>query len=189
MALADIQQHIKQKADEKVSSIDRDSESKLQELTKEWEEKLATERERLLEEASRMAEGKLSQAKFKIREKGNTEVLLAKQAVVDETYEKALKKIADLSDADYEKVLEKLLMDIKSAEGTLHTCKEKHASLVKAARSAGVNAKVSDDAIKTVGGFIFKGENVDIDNTFETIIERVREETLIEVNTILFNKS
>jgi len=186
MALADIQQHIRDKASKEAAEMEKRTEAELQDMTKAWEEKLATEKERLVQEAKRSAEAKLAQIKFKIREKVNTEELAAKQEAIDAVYTDVQEKLSKLSDADYSSLLEKLLVPVKRLDGTLVTSKDKVDVLKKAARHAGCKAHVADEHINTIGGFIFRSKTADLDSTFETLLERVREDTLIEVNNKLF---
>tara|TARA_Y100000031_G_C8192413_1_gene372028 strand:+ start:222 stop:785 length:564 start_codon:yes stop_codon:yes gene_type:complete len=186
MALAEIQKHIQTKADEQIAKIQAASSKQVKESKVEWEKKLVDERERVLAEINRNADSKLTQAKFKIRERVNAEKLKAKQAQIDQVYNQALQSLSELSDADYTELMVKLLEGLKGTEGSLSTCTKRKAQLEDALSKAGLKAEIKDD-LQSVGGFVFHTEATDIDNTFETLIDQTKERTLIDVHSKLFN--
>ncbi len=187
MAFDDIQQYIKDKAADEIKVIEKRSSDELAALEKEWKVRLGEEKERLLKDIERYTDSKLAQAKFKIREKVNAKLLGTKQAQLDSVYADALEEVAKLPKGEYEALLETLLSSIKDEEGELLTSKERHAELAAAAKKAGCKASISTDAIETVGGFVFQSKSIDRDFRFETIMERVREQSLIEVYQSMFN--
>ncbi len=189
MALTDIQKSIRDKAKAEVEAIAKRSEEELSAARKEWDDLTASERERLLKSMTTRAEAKLAQAKFKISEKVNSEVLKAKQAQLDQVFKTVKNDLTKMDTKSYESLLAKLLAPLKEEEGTLSTGTDKIKSLEAAAKKAGVKAKVNQEPIETIGGFIFHGELIDLDSTFESILENLREETLIDVHHILFNES
>ncbi len=186
MALAEIQKHIQTKADEQIAKIQAASSKQVEESKEGWEKKLVDERERVLAEINRNADSKLTQAKFKIRERINAEKLKAKQAQINEVYSKALEALSELSDSEYTELMVKLLKSLKGTEGSLSTCAKRKAELEQALSKAGLKVDIKDD-LDSVGGFIFHTEATDIDNTFETLIDQTKEQTLIDVHAKLFN--
>ena len=187
MAFDDIQKYIKDKSAEEIAAIKSSSKKELAVLDKQWKVKLEDERTRLLKEIDRYAESKLAQASFKIKEKVNAKLLGAKQEQLDQVYASALEDAAKLPKAEYAKLIEGMLKSLKSEEGELLTSKERKAELEDAAKSAGCKAAVSSEAIETVGGFIFRSETIDRDFRFETIMQRVREQSLVQVYQSMFN--
>lgn len=187
MALADIQQHIKSKADDEITKINTASEETLKALDKEWKTKLTEEKERQLAEINRGAEAKLTQAKFKIREKVNSEKLKARQTQIDQVYQGALKALGDLSDKDYTALMEKLLKPVKGTAGTLLTCEKRVKELETAAKSTGCKADLGSEMVDTAGGFVLRTADADLDYTLETLLDQIKDETLIETNSLLFN--
>jgi len=189
MALTDIQKSIRGHAKAEVEAIAKRSDEELANVRKEWDDLIASERERLLKSMTQRAEAKLSQAKFKISEKVNSEVLKAKQTQLDKVFDTLKDDLAGMDNKAYESMLVKLLAPLKGEAGTLATSADKAKSLETAAKKAGVKAKIEKEPIETIGGFIFKGDEVDLDSTFETVIEKIRDESLIEVHRVLFNES
>ncbi len=188
MGLDDIKKHIQDKAEEEIAKINAAATKEAAELKSKWEEKIKLERERLMSELNRRAESKLAQAKFKIREKIKAEELKAKQAQIDRVYDLALKEVDKMPENDYITMLESLLGPIKDEEGELHTCAKRVNDLKKAAKALGCKAKVSDEDLDITGGFIFTSEKIDVDATFETLMNKVRGNSLIKVHNILFNE-
>lgn len=187
MALADIQQHIKDKAAEEVAKIQAKSSEDLKAHEAEWQERLKAEQERLRTEINRSAEAKLAQAKFVIGERAGTEVLKAKQAQLDTVYNEVKEELRGMNSAEYTKVITDLLKDLKDLDGEVVTSKERSGEITEALKKAGAKAKVSKETIDTVGGFIFRSAEVDLDSTFEAILARVKEDTVIPVHKILFD--
>lgn len=188
MALEDIRQHIRDKAAEEVRAIEQRAGEERARAEEEWKAKIDAERERLVGDIRRSAEAKLAQAKFMIREKANAELLKTKKSQFDKVFGDALQQLSSLSADDYTAMVRTLLEDIKDEEGEFLTSGPRRGELERAVREAGCTATVSHEAIETVGGFIFRSGRIDRDYRFETLMERVREESLIEVNQILLNR-
>ena len=186
MALNEIINHIQTKVDEEVAKIDARSTKQADERKNEWEKRLTDERDRILAEINRNADTKLTQAKFKIRERVNAEKLKTKQAQLDSVYEKALQELSELGDTEYTDLMVKLLEPLKAESGQISTCAKRAQALKSALSKVGLEAQVKDD-LDCIGGFIFHSDQVDLDNRFETIMDQVREETLIEVHQTLFS--
>ncbi len=187
MAIEDIKKHIQDKAQEEIAQIEDAAKQEAQSLKQTWEDKIKAEEKRLIEAIQQNAKSKLAQVKFKIREKINAEELKAKQAQLDKVYDEALKKVADLPEDEYVSILEKLLKPIVGQEGTVHTTAKRAGALRQAAQNVGCSVEISDKDLDTVGGFIFEGVKIDLDNRFETLMKRVREETIIQTHKTLFN--
>jgi vacuolar-type H+-ATPase subunit E/Vma4 len=186
MALNEIINHIQTKVDEEVAKIDARSTKDVAERKGEWEKRLVDERDRILTEINRNADTKLTQAKFKIRERVNAEKLKTKQAQLDSVYEKSLHELSELGDAEYTELMAKLLESLKGQSGKISTCAKRAKALEQALSQVGLDCQVSDN-LDCVGGFVFHSDQVDLDNRFETIMDQVRQETLIEVHQTLFS--
>jgi len=162
MSVEDIKKHIADKAQAEAKQINEGSNKQIEALQLEWQEKIENERQRLLSEIERRASSKLAQAKFKIREQINSKKMKAKQDQLDESYEKALRSLIELSDSEYEKLVNKLRESTKDLEGQI----------------------IEKDSN---AGFIFQTKEADLDYTFPTLLKQVREQTLVQVNDILFS--
>jgi len=162
MSVEDIKQHIADKAQAEAKQINEGSNKQIEALQLEWQQKIENERQRLLNEIERHASSKLAQAKFKIREQINAKKMKAKQDQLDESYDKALKALTDLSDSEYQKLVNKLMESTKGFEGDLIDNEKK-------------------------SGFVFRTKQADLDYTFPTLLKQVREQTLVQVNDILFS--
>ncbi|MFH1142896.1 MAG: hypothetical protein ABIH67_00565 [Candidatus Uhrbacteria bacterium] len=162
MSVEDIKQHIADKALTEANKIRNESNIQVEALQLEWQKKIEDERQRLVSEIEHQASSRLAQAKFKIREQVNSKKMTAKQDQLDECYEKALQSLAELSDSEYQKLVKRLKESTKGLEGKIIE-KENN------------------------GGFVFQTEEADLDFTFSTLLKQVRQQTLVEVNDILFN--
>jgi V/A-type H+-transporting ATPase subunit E len=188
MALADIKQHIKDKAAEEVQAIEAQSQADLARLGDEWKVRLQEERDRLTKQIDRAAEAALAQAKYRIKEKAKTQLLNAKQARLDEVFDKALEKLQALPDPEYLALLKSLLTHVKDESGEIFGSPERLAVLEQAAQEVGCQAPVAADSSLKAAGFVFRSGAADRDFRFPTIMDRLREDIVIEVNQKLLSK-
>lgn len=187
MALEDIRQHIKDKAAGEIQEIETQAEAALASLKQEWQARLDEERERLIQQIDRLADEALAQAKYRIKEKAKSQLLQAKQARLDEVFATALEQLTALPDQEYAALLERLLIQVKDEVGEIFGAPDRLYLLKQAAKKVGCQAKVSADDQLAPGGFVFRSQDADRDFRLATIMERVREEIVIEVNQKLFS--
>lgn len=186
MSLQDILQSIEKKADEEIDSLERQAVEKKQQLESDWNKKIDDRKEELLAEAKRKADDKVRQAEFVAKSQAQQELLLAKQKVIGQSYQKALGALAQLDEQNYVALLTKLLKQIPENTGKIASVKNKTELLEKALALSGKNFEMVTETISGTGGFIFSSEKLDIDNTFEALVENVKDSTSTEVAKILF---
>lgn len=128
---------------------------------------------------------------------GRKELLRAKQEMVDKAFSSAIAKLTELSDKNYQKLLESLtvksavngngeiMLSVKDAERIdSHFVENVNRSLSE----AGINGslKLSDQRIDTVGGVVIRYGEMEINNTFEILFGMLRPQLENEVVKILF---
>ena len=189
MALEDIRQHIKEKAADEVRDIKERSATELSGLEDDWKTRIEEERKRLLGGIDRLAASALAQAKFEVREHAKAELLRSKTSQIDKVFDDALKELADLPKGEYVDVLVPMLKEIGDQDGVVLTSEDRAAELAQAMTQAGCKkAHVADERIDTVGGFVFRSKSIDRDCRFETMLKRIREDSMMQVNDLLFNR-
>ena len=125
------------------------------------------------------------------------DVLAAKQKAIEEVFDKVLERMNNLEDSRYEKVIIDMLMaSVESGEEEIvfsESGRKKLSSdflnkLNKTLAAAGKkgNVKISDETRNISGGFILKGQGVEINNSFEAIIRLFRDEIEPKVAEIFF---
>lgn len=123
--------------------------------------------------------------------------LMAKQEVVEEAFELTLKKLNNLSDIEYESILIEMISNsVESGqEEILLSSNDKNKlsrgfmdELKKRLSQRGMpaNLKISEETRNISSGFILKSGDIEINNSFESILRMNREDIESEVIKSLF---
>jgi len=186
MALDDIKKSILAEADAEVRKIEEEGNKKIAEINNEWAKKIEDKKQEIIASGQRKANQKVQQTQFKLQAQAQTEILTQKQKVIDKVYKLALQKLGELDDAEYVELMTKLIGQLPSGDGELTSVKEKENLLKKALRQSGKKYDLAKEEINGIGGFVFKSEEVEIDNTFATLVNNAKEQTSLSVSNKLF---
>lgn len=129
---------------------------------------------------------------------GRKEILRAKQDMVDSAFQLALDKIINLPDHEYQKLVEDMIVNAATKGNGEILLSERDKKRMSGKFLANINKRVknkgiggsftmSNDSIKTAGGFILKFGDMEINSTFEILFEMIRPELEGEVVRILFS--
>ena len=119
-------------------------------------------------------------------------VLAAKQAVMEETYAKALEKLRNLSETRYVEVLTELLLQAAphGAGEVLFSAQDREtvgqAAVDAANGKSGGKLTLSGETAPIQGGFILKDGNVEVNCAFDTLVRLQKAETAGQVAQRLF---
>lgn len=177
-------------------------------------DKARAEADEMLKNAASDVEGIKQQALLKAKRQAEEEkrkilsmaelearklLLEAKQQMIDEAFEKACRELADLPADVYQKWIYDMLLksDVKGEAEIVFNEKDKsnipleliekaNDELKKQGKAA--NFKVSGETRPMMGGFILKAGDVEINNTFDSMIKSQREELETEIAKILFGE-
>lgn len=128
---------------------------------------------------------------------GRKEILRAKQDMIDAAFQKALEKVCQMEDRDYQKLLERMIADAAGNEIGEILLSEKDVKRMDNLFAGNVNRyiadagkkgslKLSNQFIKTAGGFVLKSGEMEINSTFEILFGMLRTELESDVVRILF---
>lgn len=123
--------------------------------------------------------------------------LMAKQQIVDEAFELTLKKLNNLPDTEYQSILVEMISNSVETgkEEILLSSKDKQRispgftdELNKKLLQRGISAnlKISEETRNISGGFILKSGDIEVNNSFESIIRMNRDDIETEVIKSLF---
>ncbi len=185
MSLNDIVTTLEKEAANKISEINKQAEQEINSLQVESNEYLASAKEEVLSSAKCNAQKEQDMKLFIEQSSLKKQILDKKRQIIDQIYQTALTELKNVSDKDYESIIEKLIKKLP-AKGNILSAKGKEEITKKIARKVNNDLKVSTEIIDAVGGFIWQSEDLNIDNTFEQIINNIRQETEIEVAKIIF---
>jgi V/A-type H+-transporting ATPase subunit E len=129
---------------------------------------------------------------------GRKELLKAKQEVVGACFDSAMQKIISLPDNDYQKLIEDMVLDAaKNEEGEILLAEQSKQRLNKdflrnintRVASLGNSAKLvlSDECVKSAGGFVIRYGEMEINSTFEIMFEMLKPELENDVVGMLFS--
>lgn len=188
MALDDIKKAILAEAKKETKKIETEGEAKVKAVQTEWAKKIEVKKQEITASAQRKANQKVQQTQFKLQAQAQTEILTQKQNVIDQVYKLALKKLGEFDDDKYIELMEKLINQLPAGKGELTSARDKGNLLKKALRKSGRKYDLAEEEINGSGGFIFRSKEVEIDNTFATLIKNAKEQTILAVSNLLFNQ-
>lgn len=124
------------------------------------------------------------------------EVLAEKRAIIDEVFERAVRSVIELPDAEYVELMTGWLLSTGKAEGQLimspRDSERVAGKIIDAAnaeieRRGGAGRLTLSPATRAIsGGFILSSEGIEINNSLEALIHARREELEAPVVGILF---
>lgn len=187
MALDDIKKAILAEAETEVKKIETEGEKKVAEINGVWSKKIEAKKQEIIASGQRKANQKVQQTQFKLQSQAQAEILNQKQKNINKVYKLALQKLGELDDDKYIELLAELIIKLPEGEGELISVIEKESLLKKALKQSGKKYSIFSETISGNGGFIFKSKDVEIDNTFATLINNSKEQTSLSVSNKLFN--
>ncbi len=129
---------------------------------------------------------------------GRKETLRTKQAAINAAFENALDRVCNLPDKEYQGLLEDMIVKAAADGGGEIFLSQKDASRMDKNFISNINQRVNSSGkngiwslsvqpVKTVGGFVLKSGEMEINSTFEIMFSMLRTELEGDVVKILFN--
>ncbi len=123
---------------------------------------------------------------------GRKMMLGAKQDAIKKSFDEALNKLKSMPEDKYIGFLTNEIAKLPYKEGTIILNKQDKEKIGKKLIES-VNGKLgaekfvlSDETVNSVGGFVMKSGAIEINSTFETVLEFLRDELTNEVANALF---
>ena len=184
-------------AEEKKNYILAEAEAKKDKIISKKTNKAEADKEEIITKANIEAEVKkariISNAKLSVR----NDMLRAKQAVMSKVFSEAIEKLQKLSRGDYKYYVISTLdsLELEGTEVIIINEKDKDIfsnefleALNKELESKGKKGSITLNMEgKFNGGFILDRNGIQINNTFEALINSLRGELEFEVNKVLFD--
>jgi vacuolar-type H+-ATPase subunit E/Vma4 len=188
MALDDIIQSILAEAKQEAAKIKQQGIAEIEALKKEYRSKTESEEKRILASAEKEANKKTEQAKFLALSQKKAALLTKKQERLDQVYQLAEKRLSQLPQTDYEKLLVSLIKKLNENHGEIVPVEGKEVLTKEALKKSGKPYQLSATSVPGQGGFVFQTAKMTIDNRFSVLIDHVREDTEMAVSKILFGE-
>ncbi|MGG5462259.1 V-type ATP synthase subunit E [Clostridium sp. B9] len=184
-------------AEEKKKYILADAEAQKEKIITKKVNRAEAEKEEIIKKANIEAEVKkariISNAKLSVR----NDMLRAKQVVISNVFDKAIESLQHLSSGDYKYYIISTLdsLELEGTEVIIINEKDKDIfsnefleALNKELESKGKKGSITLNMEgKFNGGFILDRNGIQINNTFEALINSLRGELEFEVNKVLFD--
>lgn len=187
MALKNIIQKIKQEGEVEIKKIERETEEEIKKLEKIYQDKFDMKKKQILEQKRKEIQQAGDQIIFQEKLKNNTIILDKKRKIIDRVYQEVLNKLSKLSNKEYIGLISKLISHLPQIEkGEIIPSKNKKAQTEEALQKSKRDFNLAQESADIKGGFIFVSDKINIDNSFEELINKIKSETEAEVAKILF---
>jgi len=119
-------------------------------------------------------------------------LLSAKQEAINKSFDAAIEKLKAMPEVEYLNFLVQEVVRIPNCQGSIVLNAKDRESigerLVKAVNEKLGAEKValSKDTVETSGGFVLKRGKVEINSTFETLLDAMRDQLTSEIADVLF---
>ena len=197
--IAKIKEWILEEAKEEKQNIIENAKAQAQDIKKQYEQKAKEILNDILDKASKTAEEKKRRIHSMAQLENRKALLQAKQQIIDEVFEKAKATLKDMPDDKYQNLISNML--IKSAlTGNEELIISEHDksritsdflqrinnTLIDMGKQG--NLRISKTSGHMIGGFILKSQDLEINSTFDSLINMEREELETEIAKILFEE-
>ena len=183
----------------KAENILADAAKKVDMMLSGTEREAEKRREQILGRAQKEAEEQKRRILGIARLDARKQMLAAKQELIKEALQQALEALSNLEEQDYFAVLKKMLLaSIKTGEEIVILSPRDKARIPKsfwkeiqeelAAAGRKNKLSISKETFETSGGFILRSGGVEINNSFDSLLEMYRDELEMEAAAILFQE-
>lgn len=197
--IAKIKEKILDEAQREKDSILEKAQAKARTISDKYEKKAEELRQNIIDKTKKNAEEKkrriLSMAQLENRKAH----LQAKQEIIDDVFKKATDKLMKMPDKDYQNLIANMLTKSATTGHEEVIISEKDEKLftqefltevnqVLKEQGKAADLKIAKQKRQMIGGFILKSANMEINNTFDSLINMEREELETEIAKILFEE-
>ena len=197
MALESILGKIGKSAEQKAAAIKEESRLRRQEIVSKAESQAQEIRERILKEASQKAEQERRRASVSAELEHRKEVLKERRKLMEDCFQAALEELLHLPTEEYHAFVRKMLLKlVVSGEERILISPEDHKRIdpkfVDAVndelRRAGKKGQLQLEGTlpRLRGGFVLRTEDAEVDCSFGSLLDQLKDELQAEVAGILF---
>lgn len=188
MALQDIIKTILGESEKKAEEIRTEGDIKIKKIEEDGRKKVDEAEREINSNISKEAQKIIDRVKFESNIEERNKVVSIKQKIVDEVFSKAQDRIKEINDEEYVSLLKKLISNLPEVEaGEIVSVSGKEDLTQKALQESGKKYSISSDSIEGVGGFLFKSNDIEVNNRFEELLSGLKESLEIEISNKLFS--
>ncbi|MFH1663287.1 MAG: V-type ATP synthase subunit E family protein [archaeon] len=186
MSLENVIKEINLATESKANGVIQEGKNSAKELLQKTNEKIQKSREKTVVKTSEIISSMERTEIASLRLQLKKELLNAKKEIIDSVFGQAKKDLQNLPVKEKERILKKLLHNgKKEVEASHFYSNQKDKALVS--KLSGLKFK---EAIDCTGGFILENNDntVSSDQTFDLILEKVKEKSISEISLRVFNE-
>lgn len=187
MALQDILQKIKQEAETELKALEEEHDKKLKTVDEEFEDLKAEANEDMDDKVETNSKKIMNKMTTIAKMEAKNKLLKEKRELLDEIFEEALAKLVD--SPNYKDLIVGLLKHagISGEDVEVVPAKGKESETKSALEASGKSFKMSEKAGSIKGGFILVSDKIEINNSFESILNKqLRSDLELEIAKTLF---
>ena len=182
-----IKSKILEDARAKASDIEEQARAEAREILSQASGEAGRKREEILKKAEADGQEAYRRLLSVAGLEGRKEVLRAKQDMVEAAFQKAMDKVTQLPDNEYQKLIEEMVIRAATKGTGEIVMSEKDSkrmnadflnNINKRLKASGINGSLtlSKDHIKTAGGFILRSVDMEVNSTLEILFGMLRPE-------------
>lgn len=199
MALEDILRKIEEDAKREADKILSEARERAEEILQTAKLEAKQTKENLLKEAHREAQTHksrlISMAQLDMRK----EILQEKQNLIDQAFQKALKRLTEMEDEEYRELIREMLKGVVEHGDEEIILSERDKSRIsqgfiqalnKELESEGKLGKltIAEETGDFSGGFILRRGKIELNNSFDALLQSAKGEMRTELSRILFGE-
>jgi len=187
MSLEKITQKILKDAKDQAQNIIGQAQREGEEIIAQETKKAESLKEDILFRASRQAAEEKKRVLTMAELESRNALLAARQALVKEVFEEALRRLQSLSDQEYRALLKRMFLKMaQGGEEVIVSPADRTRISQDFLEELNLNLSLSSETRPIKGGFILRKGGVEINNSFDLLIYSLREEFEPEIVKILF---
>jgi len=194
VTVENIRNAISADAEREADRIRQAGRNRADEKFRQGRQSLQREFERRIADAEQLEQDKKNRSVIALRSARGMEVLSAKNAVIDEVFDKAVEKLVGLPSGGYKELLLKWLGDAATGDPAelVLNARDKQAigpellDRTNKGRNEGSAVTLAEESAEISGGFVLRTERYEIDRTLDSIIADLKEDMAPEIAAELF---
>jgi V/A-type H+-transporting ATPase subunit E len=200
MSIKEIKEKILQDALEEKEKIFKDTEVKRENIKSLAKKEIDSIQKEILERYNQEAELNEKKIITEAKLNANKDILVEKQAIIDDIFSEAINRIIKLEDNEYLVLMEKFILEnVEIGDETVYIGNQERQSINqefiikinKKLKTQGKKGelKLSKDRLPIKGGVVLGAGDIKKNASLEVILEKIKDEIETQLNQLLFAKN
>lgn len=187
MPIDDIISSLKQESKQELKNLQEEKKQKFQNLKEEYNKKVQVKKDQVQESLEQEFESRRHSLEQKIRSKRQKEVLVRKRELLKKLKEQIREKLKNLGSESHKKLLSHLIKKIPVQKGGVLQADKESLPLLKDVIKKREGIRISEEPLSSEGLY-FSTSDMELDLTFDHLVDVVFENNEDNLNKILFTR-